>query len=113
MLEDYFKIIAVVIAVVAAGFYGYSKQIEIAKSTRAFEEALKIKATAESLEEGYSILEVYLPEGCSLTITKTSIAVSTPLETKSIPLSLPEQSTLTLNPGRHRLKITSSGVEKL
>lgn len=113
MINDYFKIIAVVIAVVSAGLYLYERQVEITKSTRAFEEALKIKATAESLEEGHSTLEIYLPEGCSLTVTKNSITVSTPLKTKSIPVSLKEQNKLKLNSGSHRLKITSSKVEKL
>ncbi len=111
MLNEYFKIIAVVLAVVFAGLYGYSKLVEINKSTRAFEEAMKIKTTVESLEEGYSVIEIYLPEDCSLTITKSGIEVITPVKTKSMAVNMPLQSRLVLSQGTHRLKITSSKVE--
>ncbi len=111
MLGWYAKVIAVVLAIAVPAIYAFD-YMKTSTDSRLNEETLKILKTWEQIDEGYAVVEVSVPEDCSIVITSTAIQVRGKEIAKTYSINLPSQTTLTVT-GSKKLKISKSKIEIL
>ncbi len=111
MLGWYAKVIAVVLAVVVPAIYAFD-YMKTSTDSRLNEEALKILKTWEQIDEGYAVVEVSVPEGCSIVITSAEVRANGKEITKTYSINLPSQTPITIT-GSKKLKISKSKIEVL
>jgi len=95
MLSWYARVIAVVLVVVVPTAIAFD-HLKLSADARLNEQALRLVKTWEQLGEGYAIVELSIPEGCSIEITRTQLIARGREVTNTYAIDLPSQSPLTL-----------------
>jgi len=109
MFTWYTRVIAVALVVIVSVATAFDS-LKISADARLNEEALKILRTWEQLGEGYAMVEVSIPEGCSIEVTATEIVARGRGVTNSYTIELPLQTPLTLT-GNVAVKVSRYKIE--
>ena len=109
MLSWYARVIAVVLVVVVSAATAFDT-LKLSADARLNEQALRILKTWEQLGEGYAVVEVSIPKGCSIEITQIQIIARGREVTNSYAIDLPSQTPLILT-GAAKLRVSRDRIE--
>ena len=111
MLSWYARVIAVVLVMVVSAATAFDS-LKLSADARLNEQALRILKTWEQLGEGYAIVDVSIPEGCSIEVTRTQLIARGREVTNTYAVDLPSQAPLTLR-GNAAVKVSRDRIEIL
>lgn len=109
MLSWYVRVIAVALVVIVSVATAFDS-LKLSADARLNKQALKILKTWEQLGEGYAMVEVSIPEGCFIEVTRTQLIARGREVTNTYAIDLPLQRPLTLT-GSVKLRVSRERIE--